>query len=456
MWIRTISRCIILPDKYALNPKCCHWKQHGRPAGFSASFSGPYGICHMGPVCLARTSQQYQELGQGLLNVSFELLLGDSLLKLSNPEKNPSSSSREKNEQRGNAQRITYKHGCVDHHHNPVLSNPAQSSSQVFSEEGSRQKTLWGHSPSRPKNTEDKITQKIRRDVPILTSSLDICQANASPGQVTSTSKQIFAVLQAVWKCRRFSYLARAEITPQNAALHGALTPILWHLLTSLEPESKCDCRSQRAGSNEFASYSRQRKMKQGGGKKYKVLCSKSSISSKTGAPPPFLYLVCPKGESVRLYGQNIKMVIPGPAVSHLVLRATVDDLLSSWKGGYFSKLHFTDGEMRHRKGNILPTVTQQRFKCTQSDHGVCALNFRLHCLSYSKAHSSTAKRKNAHGPPVRGSTQRSLPKWACSLNLVWFSNADHERCFCKKPNSKYFRLCGQVWWVNSGTLPWR
>lgn len=41
MCIRTFSRCIILPAKYALKTKCCHWRQHGRPAGFLASFSGP-------------------------------------------------------------------------------------------------------------------------------------------------------------------------------------------------------------------------------------------------------------------------------------------------------------------------------------------------------------------------------------------------------------------------------
>lgn len=41
MCICTFSRCIILPAKYALNPKCCHWRQHGRPGGFSASPSEP-------------------------------------------------------------------------------------------------------------------------------------------------------------------------------------------------------------------------------------------------------------------------------------------------------------------------------------------------------------------------------------------------------------------------------
>lgn len=163
----------------------------------------------------------------------------------------------------------------------------------------------------------------------------------------------------------------------------------------------------------------------------------------------------------MRLYRQKSKTTIlaaaaAAAAVSHLVLRATVSELLSSWKGGHFSQLHFTDEEMRHRKWNILPPVTQQRFKFRQSDCRVCALNFYLYCLSYSKAHSSTAKDKNAHGPPVIGSTQRSFPKEACSLNPVWFSNAVNEKFFCKNPNSKYFRLCGPVLWFNSATVPWR
>lgn len=37
MCICTFSRCIIFPARYALNPKCCHWKQHGKPEGLLAS-----------------------------------------------------------------------------------------------------------------------------------------------------------------------------------------------------------------------------------------------------------------------------------------------------------------------------------------------------------------------------------------------------------------------------------
>lgn len=43
-----------------------------------------------------------------------------------------------------------------------------------------------------------EISGLFGRDVPILTSSLDVSQANTSPEQLTSTRKQIFAVLQAV------------------------------------------------------------------------------------------------------------------------------------------------------------------------------------------------------------------------------------------------------------------
>lgn len=42
MCIHTFSRCIILPAKYAMNTRCCHWKRHGGPAGSMVSFQRPY------------------------------------------------------------------------------------------------------------------------------------------------------------------------------------------------------------------------------------------------------------------------------------------------------------------------------------------------------------------------------------------------------------------------------
>lgn len=156
MCIRTFSRCIILPAKYALNPKCCHWKQHGRPVGFSASFVEPYWDLSRWTCLFGKHFLTMLRAWAG----SFKCLFWASarfVFQTVKPEKTKSSSPEE-NVQRENLQPIIHKHRRADPRHSPVSLNLAQSRIQVSLEEGNGQDIKWENSPNWHRNTEGKGT----------------------------------------------------------------------------------------------------------------------------------------------------------------------------------------------------------------------------------------------------------------------------------------------------------
>ena len=77
-----------------IKSKHCHWKQHGRLAGFSDSLSGPYWDPLHWTCLFGKLSLTTLRPWAGSFKVSFKLLL-DLFLNLSNPEKTESSSQGE-------------------------------------------------------------------------------------------------------------------------------------------------------------------------------------------------------------------------------------------------------------------------------------------------------------------------------------------------------------------------
>lgn len=155
MCIHTFSRCIILPAKYALNTKCCHWKQHGRPAGFSASFSEPSWDLSRWTCLFGKHFLTVLRAWAGSFKCLFRASARRFVSPTVKPEKTESSRPGE-NVQRDNLQWIIYKHGCADHQRSPVSLKQAQSRIQVFLEEGNGENIKWENSPNWHTNTEGK------------------------------------------------------------------------------------------------------------------------------------------------------------------------------------------------------------------------------------------------------------------------------------------------------------
>lgn len=87
----------------------------------------------------------------------------------------------------------------------------------------------------------------------------------------------------------------------------------------------------------------------------------KSSICSKVGAPPPFLSLLCPKRKAGGYTRRKINMAAPA-AAARLAVGARADHLYlhnNPVLRCYYYQLHFTDEEVRRRKGNNLLMVTR-------------------------------------------------------------------------------------------------